>query len=397
MKIISTKLIVTLLAVICIGLAIVYNGYKIAEKNNAHKPEPAQVAAPEVSVMLATPNTYQAYVKSHGEAKAHWSLALKSQVTGMVTSLSQVFETGTIVNEGDILVNIDNTEYLQAISSAKSNLAEALLALQEEKDLSAQAKREWARSGVTEEPSSPLALRTLQLEAAQALAQEAEHRLQTAIRDEKNTHIRAPFNAVILSRDIDLGSFVVAGDAIASLNSSDKVEVYVPLTLSQFQNINPDLSGEVTLTGVTSDLQWQAYIQRVENHLDSSSRQRNIVVAVDAPFTKENPLIPGTFVEVEIAGKHLNDVLKIPASAVSQDGKVWYVNTNNTLVSVIADKVFERGDFVYISPIDNVEKPIIVIRPLVSYLDGMEVKPIDVTSKVPLTAAVNGEQHDEPR
>jgi membrane fusion protein, multidrug efflux system len=387
MKNISTKVKATVVAVICIGLAIVYNGHKIAEKNNARKPEPTQISAPDVSVILALPGKYQAYVKSHGEAKAHWALALKSQVTGKVTSLSQAFETGKIISEGDILANIDNTEYLQAVASAKSSLAEALLALQEEKDLSVQAKREWERSGVTKEPTSPLAFRTLQLEAAQALANEAEHRLQTAIRDEKNTYIRAPFNAVVLSRDIALGSYVVAGEIIANINSSDKVEVYVPLTLSQFQNINPDLSGEVTLTGVTTDLRWQGYIDRVENHLETSSRQRNIVIAVDAPFKQVKPLIAGSFVEVEIAGKVLNGVLKIPASAVSQNGQVWYVDVNNTLVSVIANKIFERGKFVYISPLEGVENPNIVIRPLVSYLNGMVVNPVDVA----LNAALNEE------
>lgn len=376
MKILSTPVIVTFAAIACIGLAISYNGVKMAEKNAVKKPEISEISAPDVSVLYASSNTYKAWVNSHGEAIAHWELTLKSQVEGEVISISNHFKTGSMIAKNSALASIDNTEYLQAVSSAKANLADALLSLQEEKDLSAQAKREWKRSGITQMPSSPLVFRTLQLAAEQAAADHAQQSLQTALRDEKNTHINAPFDAVILSRDINVGSYVSVGDAIATLNSSDKIEVFVPLSLSQFKNLRTDLSGEVILSDISTGVQWQGYIDRVENHLDINSRQRNVVVAVDNPFTQKTPLLPGTFLSVEIAGKKLNEVLKIPASAISQEGKVWYVDSTKTLRSALANKIFERNGFVYISPIEGIDKPSIVIRPLVSYLNGMLVNPV---------------------
>ncbi|MBA34472.1 MAG: efflux transporter periplasmic adaptor subunit [Oleispira sp.] len=376
MKLLSPTAVVTVVAILCIGLAVAYNGHKMAEKNASPKPKVAKVSAPSVSVVQVFPNTYQAYVNSHGEAKAHWALTLKAQVEGEVTSLTNVFKTGSIVTKGTVLGNIDNTEYLQAIASAKVSLADAQLGLQEEKDLGEQARREWKRSGVTEDPSSPLVFRTLQLVAAQAAENNAEYSLKTALRDEKNTEIGAPFDAVILSRDIDLGSYVSVGDTLATLNSSDKIEVFVPLALSQFETLNPNLSGEVVLSDISTGMQWTGYIDRVENHLDTSSRQRNVVVAVDKPFEQTTPLLPGTFLSIEIAGKVLNKVLKVPASAVSQDGQIWYVDENNTLVSVIANKIFERDGFVYLTPIEGSDVSNIVVRPLVSYLNGMLVSPV---------------------
>lgn len=376
MKLLSPTAVVTVVAILCIGLAVAYNGHKMAERNASPKPQVAEVSAPSVSVVQVFPSTHQAYVNGHGEAKAHWALTLKAQVEGEVTSLTNVFKTGSIVTKGTVLGNIDNTEYLQAIASAKASLADAQLALQEEKDLGEQARREWERSGVTEDPSSPLVFRKLQLVAAQAAENNAKYSLKTAFRDEKNTEIGAPFDAVILSRDIDLGSYVSVGDTLATLNSSDKVEVFVPLSLSQFENLNPNLSGEVLLSDVSTGMKWKGYIDRVENHLDTSSRQRNVVVAVDQPFEQKTPLLPGTFLSIEIAGKVLNKVLKVPASAVSQDGQVWYVDENNTLVSVLANKIFERDDLVYLTPIEGNDVSNIVVRPLVSYLSGMLVNPV---------------------
>ncbi|KPZ59117.1 efflux RND transporter periplasmic adaptor subunit [Pseudoalteromonas sp. P1-7a] len=376
MKISPVPVVVTLVAIVCIGLAISYNGQKMAQQANGPKPEPAKSVAPNVSVINAVPSTYQAYVSGHGEAKAHWALSLKAQVKGEITDMSEQFATGNVVKKGQVLAQIDNTEYLQAVASAKATLADAKLALQEEQDLGNQAKREWQRSGVTQAPSSPLVFRTLQLEAAQATADNAQYALQTAQRDEKNTHISAPFDAVILSRDIDLGTYVSIGDTLATLNSTDKVEISVPLSLSQWQNLASDKSGEVILSDVTTQNQWQGYIARFEQHLDDSSRQRTVVVALDKPFEQATPLLPGTFLAVQIVGKTLNNVIKLPASAVSQDGLIWYVNEQNTLVSAKAQKLFERGDYVYISPIEGHTNLRVVARPLVSYLNEMLVNPV---------------------
>jgi RND family efflux transporter MFP subunit len=376
MKISPVPVVVTLVAIVCIGLAISYNGQKMAQQANGPKPEPAKSVAPNVSVINAVPSTYQAYVSGHGEAKAHWALSLKAQVKGEITNMSEQFATGNVVKKGQVLAQIDNTEYLQAVASAKATLADAKLALQEEQDLGNQAKREWQRSGVTQAPSSPLVFRTLQLEAAQATADNAQYALQTAQRDEKNTHISAPFDAVILSRDVDLGTYVNIGDTLATLNSTDKVEISVPLSLSQWQNLASDKSGEVILSDVTTQNQWQGYIARFEQHLDDSSRQRSVVVALDKPFKQATPLLPGTFLAVQIAGKALNNVIKLPASAVSQEGLIWYVNEQNTLMSIQAQKLFERGDYVYISPIEGHTNLRVVARPLVSYLNDMLVNPI---------------------
>lgn len=376
MKISPAPILVTVVAVVCIGLAVMYNGKKMAESANAPRPAALKASAPNVSVVVATPGQYQATVSGHGEARAHWALTLKAQVQGEVVDMNPLFATGNRVEKGTVLATLDGTQYTQAVANAKSTLADAQLTLQEEKDLATQAKREWQRSGVTQAPSSPLVYRTLQLAAAQASADNALSALKTAQRDESNTHISAVFDGVILSRDIDLGSYVNTGDTIATLNSSDKVEIAVPLSLAQWQYLGEDVSTPVTLQDVTTGTRWTGYIARFENHLDGNSRQRNVIVALDQPFEQKTPLLPGTFLSVEISGKSLNDVMKLPASAVSQEGKIWFVNAQNTLVSATAEKRFERGDYVYINPIDDHAELKVVVRPLVSYLAGMLVNPV---------------------
>jgi len=376
MKIFTKPVIVTVIAIACIGLAVMYTGKQIQQNNNAPRPQASAVSAPDVSVIQASPNTYQAFIYGHGEAKAQWSLDLKAQVSGQITNIAPVFATGNLVGTETILANIDNTNYLQAIGTANAAVLEAKLAWQEEKDLGEQAKREWQRSGIETAPSSPLVYRSLQLESAQATLDMAKLDLATAKRDEKNTHISAPFNGLIVSRDIDLGSYVNAGDTVATLYSTDKIEISVPLSVNQWNQLNQDKSGQIMVQDVTHASQWSAYIDRFEQHIDEDTRQRNVVVAIDQPFEQETPLLPGTFLRVEMGGKSLQNVIQLPASALSQDGKVWYVNQDNILVSVTANKVFERGNFIYILPIDGLDSALILTRPLIGYLAGTRVNPI---------------------
>lgn len=376
MKTSTVRIIVTLAAIACIGLAVVYNGQKMAQKNAQKPPAASQTNAPDVTVITAKPASYQAVVSGHGQAKAHWALTLKAQVEGELISLSNDFESGKLVNKGLMLAQIDPTASEQALATAKATLAAAELAWQEEKDLADQAKREWQRSGITEQPSSPLVFRSLQLASAQASVEDARAAVKTAQRDLNNSRISAPFDAVILTRDVDLGEYINTGETIATLNSTDRVEISVPLSLLQWQNLSNQINAKVNLVDVTTGTQWQGYVARYENHIDESSRQRTVIVALDLPFEQSTPLLPGTFVAVEIMAKTLNNVIQLPASALAQDGKIWFVDNNNRLATHQAEKVFERNNNIYIKPFSDTESVNIVVRPLVSYLVGMQVNPV---------------------
>ena len=113
MKILSAPVIVTAIAIVCIGLAVAYNGEKIDQLQAARKPTTIKASIPTVSVIQALTNTYQAYVSSHGETKAHWDLTLKSEVEGEVTTINAPFETGSMVTKDSVLANIDNTDYFR--------------------------------------------------------------------------------------------------------------------------------------------------------------------------------------------------------------------------------------------------------------------------------------------
>jgi len=336
----------------------------------------------EVGVVKVTPTTYNATVKGYGQASATHVLTLSAQVSGQITSLSSHFETGALLNKGEVMAFVDETDYQQALAAAEATYEAAYVALEEERLQGVQAQDEWTRSGLTGEPESALVLRAPQLKSAQAALREAEQNVAAAKRDLAFASITAPFNALVVSRSIQPGSYVQVGTEVAGLYSADVAEISIPLSPSQWAQLPQAKVGEkpdwnVKLTDTTGKQQWQGSIQRIELHQDEDTRQRRAVAVVKNPLSLTSPLYFGTFLVAEIEGRALENVWKIPSSAVSQKQEVWFVDPQTNLLNKFTpDVFFEYEGFAYIAPLKDSNQALIVARPLNNYLVNTRVEPV---------------------
>lgn len=399
MKLKPLPILVTLVSIACLGSTVAYTSSQLSNKN-AHPQQntpttsnvPKEVenqllasSAPSVVVVEVKADTYKALVKGYGEASAHYAITYSAEVSGRVQRLMPSFETGKLVKKGDVLATLENTTYLQAVAAAKSDLAQAELDLLEEERTGEQARLEWKRSGMTGEPNSPLVLREPQLAAQIAVVENAKYSLKKAQQDLDKTVIKAPFDALVVERNIQPGSYAQVGTSVAKLYSTDLVEIEIPLSMKQWQSLpkltNSDISSKdnakwpATLYSSDGENSWEGYVTRVEQHVDVASRQRSLVIAVDKPFEQDVGLFPGTFVQAHIEGAMLNNTWELPASAISQQGDIWYLTENNQLNKVPAIKVFEKSGSVYVSPIEDISSAQIIKRPLSNYVVGMLMTP----------------------
>ncbi|WP_122055784.1 efflux RND transporter periplasmic adaptor subunit [Vibrio sp. Evd11] len=404
MKLNTITIAITLVAGSSIFAALAYNGSQVSpapEKANeltVSEPQakvvdtnsietttlPTASQQQQVSVVLATLGDYQAEVVGYGEAKSRYELMFSTEVGGRVETISSQFETGQVISQGEVIANIDSTSYQQAVTQAKANVAQAQLDLLEEQRQGEQAKSEWQRSGLSGEPDSPLVLREPQLAQVTAALENAKLELVKAQQDLEKTTLVAPFDSLVVSRDVQPGSYAQTGAQIATLYSIDEVEVSVPLSENQWLSLpnsdNTQLKEQpwpVTLSSSDGQYQWQGYVERVEQHLQQDTRQRSLIVKVDNPLEQEKDLYPGTFVQATISGKQLTQLWELPASALSQQGDLWFVDNNSQLSKSNADVEFEKGGLIYIDPTKlNVEigdSMQVVKRPLSSFKAGMVV------------------------
>lgn len=362
-----------------------YSLYGMRQQATRTMPEiHRQTPRPDVSVVTVNTARYPAAMVAYGAAETHYQLTLTTEVSGRVENLAEGFEVGSRLAVGTELARIEASNYRAALAAAESERQQARVTLLEEERQALQAEAEWRASGLEGEPDSPLVLRQPQLAAARTALDNAQAAVDSARYDLAQTRITLPFDALVISRDIAPGSYLQAGTQVATVYSSDRVEITLSLPARDWQNL-PDgdrlLSGAwpVTLTGVENGQQWQGRVLRTEQHLDSTTRQRSLVVAVDQPLALEKPLLPGTFLKARLVGDQVDGLWQLPSSALSQRGEIWFVDTDEQLDHFATDPLFNDGEHIYVrAPKTLAGTPIQVLsHPLNSYLKGMLVNPVE--------------------
>ncbi|MFD2179018.1 efflux RND transporter periplasmic adaptor subunit [Veronia pacifica] len=328
-----------------------FGAYSALAKN---KPEPEEKKEtrnePTVSTEVISGIDHNVQITGYGELTPLEATQLSAQVSGAVTSWHPNFVVGGIVKRGEVLFSIEKANYQAAVLQAEASLASAQATLVEEK-----AKGKVAASqakSLNNKQVTDLYLRKPQLLSAQANVKSAQAALKRARRDLEKCDVAAPFDALVVSRDIGVGQFISAGSRVAVLNNVETAEVQVPI--AGFDNkFLPEkiegISATVTQKGDVERVR-QGTVVRDLGIVNSATRMTSVVVRVDDPYglnSKKTPLKFGSFVEVSFNGQRLNHVFKLPQELVS-DNLVWIVNKDSQLESRKVKVVRESGEFFYV-------------------------------------------------
>lgn len=381
--------ITLILALISIGGVYFYITNALEEQNNkVRKPRPeAAEQALQISVIDAELGSYAAQISASGLVEPRYSLTITNQVSGEISRLSNQFESGKIVKKGHLLATLKNTELASLVASAKNTVASAELALKEEIRQGEQARAEWDASGFNEAPDSDLVLREPQRVAAQAELASAQAALLNAQNDVNNTKITAPFDALIVERLVSPGSYLSAGSDIGTLYSVDRAEITIDLSNSDWFKL-PDTNTllnanwPVTIASIDDNATWQGHILNVGLHIDETTRMRSLTIGLNKPLEQASPLIPGSFVSISLKGKPLDNLWRLPNTALSQKSEIWYLDADNRLAAFETTPRFVDAKYVYIQVPDAMQKARyqVLVQPYNSYVKGTLVAPIKAST-----------------
>ncbi|WP_127347026.1 efflux RND transporter periplasmic adaptor subunit [Pseudidiomarina mangrovi] len=324
-------------------------------------------------------------VAGQGNVEAKHATMMMSQVSGKVIELSPNFVAGGFFKAGEVLVKIDPADYEVALKTAKANLAQAKAQLAQESALAKVARDEWESLQMGEIPA--LGIREPQVASAVAGVQSAEAAVAKAERDLERTVIRAPYDGLLQSKNVDIGQFVGINSQVARIMSTETAEIRVPLSDRDlaFMNLpepgdDPSMAPQVQLTSEVSGqpVTWYGRLVRTEGVLDMNSRVVYGVVEVADPYNRsgdlhEQPLRFGRFVQLSIAGKAAQNLYRIPRYAVNQDNKVWTVDGDRRLQLQAVDVVRAEANQVYVSSgLNSGDK--VVLTQLANALPSMKVR-----------------------
>jgi RND family efflux transporter MFP subunit len=281
---------------------------------------------PVVSVIYAQPASLRLPVISQGTVRPRMEIDLVTQVAGIVESVHPAFAEGAYVNKDDILLSIESADYEIALIRTKAKIAEAEQLLATERARSNQASKEWR--DLNQADANDLFLRKPQLKSADASLAAAHADYRAAELNLERTRIRAPFNGRVRDKHVDIGQYLSPGTPLARLYASDTLEVRLPLNDRQVGLIDLPRRGasqrqppaaDVTLSASFGGQhqQWSGRLVRTEASIDVDSRMLYVIVEVESkPHNQAMPLSVGMFVNAEIAGKLMKQVITLPRQAL---------------------------------------------------------------------------------
>jgi RND family efflux transporter MFP subunit len=374
------------LAVLAIGIVIVLF-FKYG------KPTPEQVDsvavdAPTIDVLQIKPGPIVMTVHTQGTVKPWLEIDVLSQVRGEVKEVGASFAEGGFFSKGDSLVRVDELNYQTALLRARAKLADAKQALALEKGRALQAKREWRN--LHDEDANALFLRKPQLQSAEAQVAAAKGDVASAKLDLEYTEIKLPFAGRVKSTHVNLGQFVSNGMKVASVFSTEKVEVRLPLSDNQISLLDLPINHgnkslvdgvPVLLNGVFSGQtwQWEGVIKRTSAVIDDRSRFFYAVAEVYEPFKQVDakpPLNIGQFVRAEIRGRIVDNAMILPRRALRAGDSIWVVDKFNKLRATKVNVLQSLDDQVTVQLGAESDVLNIAISSVAGLNEGFEVVPL---------------------
>ncbi|MGV2872978.1 efflux RND transporter periplasmic adaptor subunit [Colwellia sp. E150_009] len=347
------KQIIIPIAILAIG-AIAFVGFSSMKKPPEEKDAVDKTPIVAVEDISVAPMTLE--VSSYGVVKPKYETTIVAQVSGEIVELSDAFVRGGLIKKDQLLARIDPNDYHAALIDAQADMASARAALEKEVAQGKVAEREWKQ--ITDTSPTELSLRKPQLAQELARVKSAQAAILRAERNLQRTEIRAPYDAMINSREIGLGSFVGVGSEIGMLLGTDIAEVRLPVADNQLQFlVAQGEQAKVKLIGTYSgqEIQWQAEIARSEGVIDSNSRMSYLVAEIQDPYllqqnTRENelPLRFGSYVQAKILGVEVDNATVVPRYLVVNNS-VAILNNESKLHYAKIHILREQGGNVIVS------------------------------------------------
>ncbi|UCD65684.1 MAG: efflux RND transporter periplasmic adaptor subunit, partial [Deltaproteobacteria bacterium] len=307
------------------------------------------------------PEKYTLNVSAMGTVIPAREISLESQVAGEVVYLHPEFTEGGMLPKGSKILEINRKDYELAVQQKKRALSDAEYALKLELGHQDVARKEWDLlygDQKTDEVESELALRKPHLEKAQMDITAAKAELEQANINLKRTTLTAPFNVLVLSRHVNLGSQVTSQERLADLVGTDSYWVQVSLPVEKLRWVRvPNGQGDSGSRAriiYRGDYVLEGRVVRLLPDLSKEGRMARLLLEVDDPLgmqaeDKKRPmLLIGEYVRVQIEGEELDNVYRIPRSALRNDNEVWLVDDKSKLVIQSVKTIWREEDSVVV-------------------------------------------------
>ena len=246
-------------------------------------------------------------VESVGRLVANKEVTLSAEVMGVVESYNA--DIGDRVENGQILVRVEQTDYRLALKEA-----EATLEVNQARLDAMEKSFERSRNLLTRNVISQNAFEKSEADFKSSRASVAHGKVLVDIARERlnKTWISAPFPGLIASRMVEKGQTVGVGQPVMTLVDLDPMRVKVYLTERDYVHLDREDPISVTIEASPESV-FKGRIDRIGIKADERTNTFDVEILVENPdlFLKA-----GMTAKVQLTTAVIHDAIMIPQSAV---------------------------------------------------------------------------------
>lgn len=350
--------------------------------------KPAEVLAPPrpALVVVAGEMTLNEAMVLVGEVKSRYESNLAFRINGKI--IERKVDVGQQVKKGQIIARLDaaDTNLTAAAAQADVRAAEANHSL-------AQAELERQRSLYNKKfiSASALDLREAELKTSAARLQQVKAQAAVSNNQSRYTALIADRDGVVTQIRAEPGQVVLAGEAIAQIVDSQKVEVLVAVPESRMANLKLDDAVTIKLWANQENAQenntqdksgqktYSGKVREIAPAANSATRAFDVRVAV---IDADDAIKFGMTAGVSFAEKNASENIVIPSTALTKlNGKnsVWVIDNLNNQIGIAHSRAVTAGQYTE----DGVKitsglrvGELVAIAGVHTLINGQKVKPV---------------------
>ncbi|MBI2896145.1 MAG: efflux RND transporter periplasmic adaptor subunit [Deltaproteobacteria bacterium] len=384
----ARRILRALLPLLALGVGLAVFIGLVRSRPSAERAARPSLGAP-VRVLSAKAADHPLAIQAQGQVIPARQVVLAAELTGRVIWQNPELVPGGILREGDLLARIDPRDFRTALEREHATLETNRVLVQTEERRRAVAEREWQlmeREGVSASAEGrSLSLREPQLRSAQATVAASQAQLSQARLTLSRTTLRAPFNATVLDRSVELGQLVGPSVRLATLVGTDDFWVQVALPLEALSSIRVGEDGStarvVQVVGERT-IERTGHVVRLLKDLDPAGRMARVLVEIDDPLGLELdpearglPLLLGASVRVGIDAGVARSVFEIPRAALRDGDVAWIVHDGRLAVRPVRI-AWRREDTVLVAS-GLADGDLVIVSPFAGAVQGMAVRVVE--------------------
>jgi len=314
---------------------------------------------------------------------------LASQVSGQVIELHPSITNRGTFREGDVLVHLDDSAELAALTQTQANIDGTRARLDLNTILLERTERLRASGAASQSTLDQVRSTQEELSASLNSLTAAQNVAQVSL---SRKLILAPFDGAVLSKQIEIGSVVNPGQSIGQIFTEDRMEIDVPVREADaalipglFDGASPMATVAVRFAGQT--FEWDAQVTRVSPTLDARTRTLTVTVELadvsGARATQTTALSSGappalinSFANVVIEGPQPDATYAVPSTALRGGAALWLLTPDGTLSIAPVSLVHVDGETSYVHADDMPEGARLITTALSTPQEGMQLRDV---------------------